>query len=305
MKKILLSFFCLLFGYAAFAQQDPQYSEYMFDQLAINPAYAGSCDVLSASLLARNQWVDIPGAPKTGNLILQGPLAGKNVGLGLEISSDKIGPTTNNAISGSYAYHLKLGQGKLALGIRAGIYDYQINWNEIDYKDKNDVYNSYSQTQKVIPTADAGLYYYTQTFYAGLSITHLLGSRMTDYNNPISMDASFKPHAYLNFGKGFQLSQNVILNPSILIKMAQNSPGTFDLNLNVLLDNKLWLGVSARDNYGLVLLAAFNITPQFRLGYSYDAGFNAIGMAGGAAHEMLLNYDFNTHHSKSVSPRFF
>ena len=290
--------------YTAFSQQDPQYSMYMFDQLALNPAYAGSRDALSASLLDRNQWVNIPGAPQTANFILQGPLASKNVGIGLELMSDKIGPTTDNYLSGSYAYRLKLGHGKLAFGLRVGVYDYQINFNDIDYKDKNDVYSSYGQSQKIIPSSDAGLYYYTQTFYAGFSITHLIGGRMTDYNNPINMDASFKPHAYLNFGKAFQLSQNVVLNPTLLIKYAQNAPTTFDLNLNMLLDNKLWLGISARKNYGFVFLAAYNITERFRIGYSYDAGFNEIGVAGGGSNEILLNYDFNVRHSKSVSPRY-
>ncbi len=192
MKKIILTFYFWLFactplfwrgaGGEVFAQQDAQYSQYMFNQLALNPAYAGSRDVLATTLLYRDQWVGMD-APNTAFLSVQMPLKRKKIGVGLEILSDKLGPKNTSALLLSYAYRIPLLNGKLSCGWRMGVYNYVFDWNKMDYKDKNDIYfanNVGTRTTKITGSVDFGMYYYTRTFYWGLGLTHLNRGKITD-----------------------------------------------------------------------------------------------------------------------------
>jgi len=307
MKKTIR--FCIisacigLSSVSAYAQQDPQFSMYMFDKMAIDPAAAGSKDEMEANLIARDQWLDIPGAPKTAAFTIQAPFSSQKIGWGAEIMTDEIGPTTSTSIQGNYAYHLKLLNGQLSMGLGLGIYDYVIDFTKIDYKDPTDPYNSYGNSQKIVPTAEAGLYYYSHSFYVGVSVNHLIEAKLT--NESIDSAAAFRPHAYFIMGQGFQLSPNLVFNPSIMVKLAQNSPVTGDINLLFLLQQKLWLGVSYRATYGLVFMAAYRISPMFQLGYAYDLGLNGIGTVGGGSHEITLTADFGKNKTVQASPRYF
>lgn len=289
-------------GAEAFAQQDAQYSQYMFNQLALNPAYAGSRDAINTSLHVRNQWTGIKGAPKTAVLAVQGPMKRKKVGLGLQLVSDKVGPKDVGGLLASYAYRFYIGSGSLAMGVRGGIYNYNYRWNEIDYKDQNEKYIN-AQSQYTVPTADAGLYYHNQSWYIGLSATHIVHSRITDAENLTGNSAELRSHAFLNFGKAFKLSESLVMNPSFLIKTTEAAPVGVDLNLNFLIDERLWLGASIRKDYGLVFLSQFAITEKFKLGYAYDLGFNRIGR-NNHTHEIMIQYDFNVFKSKTLSPRY-
>lgn len=289
---------------AAAAQQDPQYSGYMFNHLSINPAYAGSRDVLSTALVIRNQWTGIDGAPKTSSLNIHGPLKKKKVGLGLQIVSDELGPKRSTGIMGTYAYRIPLGPGKLAMAARFGVFGYTYDWGKIDYKDQADIYNTGTVEHITVPTADAGLYYHTQTFYAGLSASHITHGRLTNEDNINGQDAELKTHFYATASKAFQLSDHFVLNPSVLVKAVGNAPIGLDVNMNMLIDQSLWLGVSIRKNYGFVMLAQYNITSKFKLGYAFDMGLNRIGIQGKGTHELLLQYDFNVYKSKTLSPRY-
>jgi type IX secretion system PorP/SprF family membrane protein len=302
MQKKIFIFFLFCCSLQGFAQQDAQYSQYMFDQLALNPAYAGSRDVLNAALLVRDQWTGIDGAPKTAVLTLQGPLKSKRVGLGLQIISDNIGPKSVTGALASYSYRLPLGNGKLAMGLRGGIYNYNYDWSKIEYRDPNEKYLKASE-QYMVPTADAGVYYHTHRWYAGLSASHLIHSRITDVQNAYGKNAELYTHYFANFGIAFQLSESVVFNPTCLVKITNNVPPSADLNLNFLFDQKLWLGVSLRKNYGIVFLAQYNIIDNFKIGYAYDLGFNDLGRNHGT-HELMLQYDFNIFQSRIVSPRY-
>jgi len=287
----------------ALAQQDPQFSMYMFDKMAVDPAAAGSKDALEANLIARDQWVDIAGAPRTVALTIQGPFSSQKVGWGAEIMSDQEGPVTSTSIQGNYAYHLRLFSGQFSMGLGVGLYDYVINFGQITYKDLSDPYNTGAKSQTLTPTAEAGLYYYSNSFYMGLSFNHIIEGKQT--NEDLDSAASFRPHVYFIMGQGFQLSPNLIFNPSVLVKLAQNSPPAFDLNANFLLQNKLWLGVSFRYQYGLVFLASYKISQMFQLGYAYDLGLNGIGNIGGGSHEICLTVDVGNHKTAQASPRYF
>lgn len=283
------------------AQQDAQYSQYMFNQLALNPAYAGSKDILSSTLLYRKQWTALKGAPTTSSFSIQSPFANKKMGWGAEIISDKLGPKHSSALLGSYSYRVRFAKGKLSFGLRTGIYNYVIDWNDIDYKDKNDFYNSQNKTSKITGTADFGMYYYTYTFYLGMGFNHLNRGRTT----PSGFTASSRQalHFFMPIGKAFVLG-NTIFNPSLLLKTTHNAGSDIDLNLNFLIKDRLWLGLSLRSKYGVVFLTHFLINDYFKIGYSYDAGGNKIGIAGKGTHEIMIGYDLNKLGAKILMPRF-
>jgi type IX secretion system PorP/SprF family membrane protein len=304
-SKWILFFSLFTFHFSLiYAQQDPQFSLYMFDKMALNPAAAGSKDALELNVVARDQWLDIQGAPQTSALLLSSPSSGKHTGWGIEIMNDNIGPTTSNSIQGNYAYNIAIGPGKLAMGLGFGVYDYTFNWSMIDYRDKNDIYAMANSGSKITPTAEAGLYYHTSSWYAGFSVNHLIESSLTNVNISNST-ATFAPHEYFIAGKAFQSASGIIWNPSIILQLAQNAPPAASINLNVLLMEKIWLGASFKPGYGGVLLVSYKASKLLRIGYAYDLGLNGIGVIGGGSHELSITLDFGTSKATQVSPRFF
>ena len=274
----------------------------MFNQMAINPAYAGSREAINASAFFRSQWTGFDGAPTTETFTLNSPMPKKKVGLGLAVIADQIGPMKSTGVLGSYAYRVKIRDGKLAFGLRFGIYQYLFNWNAITYKDPADF--SKNQTSTIVPTADAGLYYYSSSMYAGLSATHLYSGRLTDVTTQNGEFAQLSPHLFFTAGKAWAISEKLIFSPSCMVKYVANSPVAADLNLSFLLDQRIWMGLSVRTGYGIVVYAQFHVTEKFKVGYSYDFGINKIGKAGGGSHEIMIGYDFNLKKSKYFSPRY-
>lgn len=293
----------LFFCFPAFSQQDPQYSLYMFNQLALNPAYAGSRDVMSATLLYRSQWMNIDGAPVTAALAIQAPLRKNKMGLGLEIVSDKLGPKSTTAALASYAYRFNFLKGKLSFGLRLGFYNYTYDWGRMDAKDKNDIYFSNgSSTSALTGTGDFGMYYYTRKFYWGLGVNHLNRGPITDAGKSDSIRQEV--HYFMPVGKAFERG-NVVLNPSILIKAASNGSASMDINMNVLIKNRWWIGFSLRTKYGVVFVTQYQISEKLKAGYAYDYGINRIGVQGGGSHEIMIGYDFNMKGGTKITmPRY-
>ncbi len=295
------------YGCALHAQQDPQYSQYMFNQLALNPAFAGSREKMSSTLLYRNQWTGIEGAPQTAAFSYQMPLQKKKIGVGGEIISDHLGPRSTTALLLSYAYRISFLKGKLSFGLRMGAYNYAINWAKIDYKDKSDLYNIGIRDSRFTGTGDFGTYYYTRSFYWGIGFNHLnqgkiISADLSSLNSGGNVSRQ-AVHFFMPIGKAYQVG-NVILNPTMLIKSSTNSPGSIDLSLNVLLKERLWLGVSVRSGYGWVVLSQLQINDYFKFGYSFDYGMNKIGIAGKASHEIMIGYDLNFKGAKMIMPRY-
>jgi len=185
----------ILLPFAAWCQQDPQYSLYMFDKMAVNPAAAGSKDAFEANILSRLQWVGIPGGPTTNALLISTPVASKKVGWGLEVMDDAVGPTNSALVQLNYAYNIPVGNGKLAMGLGLGVYNYAIDFSKIDYKDKTDQYAMTGNTTTLAPTAEFGLYYHNESWYMGLSFNHLIESNITTIAT--DTNATFKPHGFL------------------------------------------------------------------------------------------------------------
>ena len=183
-----------------------------------------------------------------------------------------------------------------------GVYDYVFDWNKMDYKDKNDIYlTNGDRTTKITGTGDFGTYYYSRTFYWGLGLTHLNRGKIT---NVSTGDSSRQVvHFFMPIGKAWEVG-NIVLNPSILIKGASNTPAEIDLTMNVLLKERLWVGLSYRGKYGVVALAQYQINEKMKAGYSFDYGFNKIGVAGKGTHEIMIGYDINIHGTKMMMPRY-
>ena len=304
MKKIISVIVCVICVICGYAQQDPQYSQYMVNPLALNPATAGSRDVLSTSMLYRDQWMDIDGEPRTASLSVQMPLRKKRIGLGAEIISDKLGPKNVSAFLLSYAYRIPLKKGTLSFGLRTGIYNYTFDLSKIHAQTMDDiVYNKGISSSKTTGTGDFGMYYCSRTFYWGMGMTHLFKGKITDGSGDSS--ARQVTHWFIPIGKAYQVG-NTVINPSILIKAAGQAPPAIDLSINVLLKERFWIGLSARFGYGTVFLAQYLIKDNMKVGYSFDygSGSNKIGKAGGGTHEIMIGYDLNVRGTKMAMPRY-
>ncbi len=304
-KRYFSFLFVLLLTVSSRAQQVPQFTQYMFNPLVLNPAYAGSREVINTVLLYRNQWVNMEGAPTTVTASINSPLKNKKMGVGLHVISDKIGPSNNTHYVASYAYRIRLGQGKLAFGLRAGVYDYRYDWSKVDYKDKADVFNSQQQTRILKPGFDFGMYYYNSSLYAGIAITQLSYSKKQETNSLSNFQNQLAPHVIATLGKAFELNSIVTLRPSAVARYTMNAPINADVNLNVLLDEKLWLGVGVRSNKELVFNAEYAITRLMRVGYSYDVASQKMQSANKGSHEIFIGFDIDFFKSKTISPRIF
>jgi type IX secretion system PorP/SprF family membrane protein len=285
-----------------FGQQDIQYNFYMFDHLVINPAYAGSRSAPEVSLLSHQQWIGIPGAPRMNFLSIQAPLKKKNIGVGLQVLSETIGPKSVTGAMGVFAYRIPLFTGKLSFGIRGGVSYYSYNWGEINFKDNVPVTTSYP-SQKLTGTADFGMNYSSRTFYLGVSATHLDQVRTVAFNTPFNSDLA--THYFLESGKAFELSPNLVLNPSILIKYVQNAPPVVDINLNAFADKLIWLGVSYKSSSGASALVQLNVGHNIRIGYTYQYDWSKIGALSSGSHELLLSYSLRSNKVQALSSSIF
>lgn len=307
MNKILLAWM-LIVGLSQMvqAQQEAMYSQYMFNPFAINPAYAGSRSSLSGVLLGRKQWSGIDGAPSTATFALHSPFKGKNFALGFNAVVDKIGPSTNTGALVTYAYHLKLGPGKLSLGLRGGVYSNRLDKSVLVFNDGSDVNNTGGYYQTTVPTFDFGGYYYTEKFYAGLSSNHILsrGTTNKDSTTTSGVFTTFDRHFMYAMGYAHAFNPDFVLKPSLLVKYVHGAPVNVDVNVSVLLKKVFWIGVSMRSSKDLVALVEYNFSNFMRIGYSYDFAFGAVRSYTTGSHEIFLGFDLDVSRKKAISPRY-
>lgn len=308
MKKIILGLMLVLGGFQLQAQQDAMYSQYMFNPFAVNPAYAGSRSSLSGVILGRKQWSGIDGAPTTGTFAVHSPFKGKNFALGFNAIVDKIGPATNTGALLTYAYHLKLGKGKLSFGLRGGIYSNRLDKSVLIFDDGSDVNNTGGYYQKIVPTFDFGGYYYTERFYLGLSSNHILTSGTTSFdsvaNNSSTVFSTYDRHFMLASGYAFAINPDLVLKPSCLIKYVHGAPVNVDVNLSVLLKKVFWVGLSVRSSKDIVAVLEYNFSNFMRIGYSYDFSFGPVRTYTTGSHEIFLGFDIDVSRKEAVSPRY-
>lgn len=307
-KPVIVFLVILTFALKAYSQQIPVMSQYMFNGLVINPAYAGSKDFMSATLMVRKQWNGFKGAPITQNASIHGPLRKKRIGLGFMISNDKIGITNETDVFASYAYHLPVGRGnaKFSLGLQGGFSYLKSNFAELENVDVNDPIYLTNTLTNLQPNFGFGTYYYTDRFYAGISIPQLISYDSIQVFS-FSKDKlhHLSRHFYLNSGIILEASRDFIVRPSVLIKYAQNAPIQYDINLNILLNNIFWVGASYRSNDAIVGIIEYQVDRKLRIGYSYDYTLSQLKNYSSGSHEIMLGYDFGYNVLKMKTPRYF
>lgn len=283
------------------AQQQIMFTQYMFNGLAINPAYAGSHETVSATALMRQQWTGLDGAPSTQTFSMHSPLKKERVSLGLLVMHDKIGVTNQNGVYGSYAYRIPLStKGKLAFGLQAGATFYNALFSKVSPTDptfKNDI-------RLAQPNVGFGVYYNTDRFYAGISMPQLIETKFD--KSSTDPDSKLVRHYFASAGYVFDMGPSVKLKPNVLVKAVPGAPVEFDLNLNALLRDVLWVGLSWRTFDSFDAILQLQVTDQLQVGYSYDfATTTDLSRVNGGSHELMLNYRFTFAKSRIVTPRYF
>lgn len=302
---LLLPALLLLFSHNAKAQFEPQFTQYMFNEMFINPAYAGSREHIALTALYRNQWVGIDGAPVTQTFSGHTPLRNNRIGVGLTVMNEDIGVTHDLSVFGNYAYRIPIGTGTFSMGLQAGLINHQEQLLEVKTQDLND--NSFLGTPKItVPNAGFGTYYSTKTFYVGLSVPRLLQNKVDAVSGKSVNNVEFGYwHYYLMGGYVHPITENIKLKPTFMVKAVTGAPVVADLGLHVLFNEAFWIGGSYRTSDSWAAVVQFQITHQLRLGYSYDYTTTELQRFNSGTHEITLGYDFSFNKNKVVTPRYF
>lgn len=304
MKKIFYIVTILFLGILeASAQQESQYTQYMYNTMTFNPGYTGSRDVISAMGLYRTQWVGLDGAPKTMNFSIQSPLGYHGNGIGLNIVSDEIGPTKNTEVTLNYAYTIMAGDDlKISLGISGGFDNYKVDYSKLNIETP-DNYMTGTESQ-FSPNVGAGVYVHTYNWYVGLSVPKLL---KTDHSNDVASSVyTTKSHFYAMAGYVFDINPYLRFKPAVLAKVVSGAPIAVDLSANFLINNKFTLGAAYRWSAALSGMAGFQVTDAIQIGYAYDYETTKLGNYNSGSHEIFLRFDLFTGSNKAmINPRFF
>ena len=293
----------MLTCYTAFAQQDAQYTQYMYNTININPAYAGSRGVMSIFGLHRTQWVGLDGAPTTNAFSLNTPINNSNLGLGLSLVNDRIGPTSDNTISADISYSVPMSENyKLSFGIKASGNIFNLDTSKLTPAQANDP-NLQNFNNEFSPNFGAGVYLHSDKLYFGLSVPNFLEDNK--YNDNEVAVFQERMNFYAIGGYVFDLSQSIKFKPAFLTKVVTGSPLQVDASANFLFFDKFMLGGAYRWDAAVSALAGFQVTDGLFIGYSYDMETTNLRRYNSGSHEIFLRFELFSRVSKMVSPRFF
>lgn len=306
MKKIIVSLVLgMVFTGGVFAQQSPHYTQYMYNQSVLNPAYAGSKESLSLGVLYRNQWTGLDGAPETFTLFGHSRV-GKKVGVGLSAISDKIGPVKENNVYADVSYTLDLGgKNRLALGVKGGVTMLQNNLRSEIFDhvpDPNDPAFAFDESTSFF-NVGAGAFYYTDDYYLGVSVPNFLKNTYIEKDN--RKFGSDVMHLFVTGGYVFKLNEDWKLKPSTMVKMATNSPISADVSVNAMWNDKLEFGVNYRLDDSFGAMVNYAVMSNLRIGYAYDYITSDLKVAASGSHEVILLFDIFSKKRVSSSPRYF
>ncbi len=307
LRNTALTFSLLASALSLRAQQEVMVSQYMFNGLLLNPAYAGSHPYTSASLLHREQWTNMPGAPTTSIGAVDAPLWNDRMGLGLTIVHDRIGISRDLEVSGNYAYSIRTGgRSRLAFGLRAGISLYSAQLSDLTYWDNNDQVYQQNLSNIAVGKFGFGLYWHGERSFIGLSVpTIYAADGQLTRAAASSYDHYFTRHFYLYTGRVFDITEDLDLKPSALIKFQPQAPPEVDVNLNALYKQRFWLGVGYRTGDAVVGMVEYQVSPLLRVGYAYDMTTSMLRSYSGGSHEVMLGMDFGKDPIRIKTPRYF
>lgn len=311
-KQLSLSalFFCLIISDTnkAWAQYEPQFTQYLNNELFINSAYAGSRGYAAAGLLYRDQWVGVEGAPRTATFTFHTPMIREKAGIGLSVMNDRIGVSNHTGVFLNYAYHMKTDdKGTLSFGLQGGLINVQEKLLDVVTIDEGDPEFANNIDNKLMPNFGFGMYYHTDRFYAGASIPRFLENRIDATTvRAVSNKMNMKYwHYYVFSAYVLDVSENIKLKPATMIKIVSGAPIEADINVNALFKETFWIGAGFRTGDAVVFLTQFQVTKQLRIGYSYDYTLTKLQNYSSGTHEFTVGYDFTFDKAKVVTPRYF
>jgi type IX secretion system PorP/SprF family membrane protein len=296
----------VLISITGFGQQDPDYTQYMFNQQTVNPAYAGSWESIGFMALNRKQWVGFDGSPSTQTFAFQTPLQRENIGLGLTVVNDQIGFEKKFAVTADYSYRLRLtNEISLRLGMKGGItnYSHDLTLYQLDSKNTPDQMFQGEIDQAFMPNVGIGAFLHSKKFYVGLSVPKLIKNEFKDNEN-YSSYAEMR-HFFLTGAYVFNLSENVKFKPTFMVKAAVGAPVQVDLSGNFLLKEKVWLGAMYRTNDAFGFIAQWVFDKKLRIGYAIDFSTTNLRHYHDGIHEIMVSYELSFLKTKVASPRYF
>ncbi|MFV8346099.1 type IX secretion system membrane protein PorP/SprF [Flavobacterium sp. ZB4P13] len=302
MKTRILLFALLFTGVVSYAQQDAQFSQYMYNTINVNPAYAGSRGALSIFALHRTQWVGLDGAPVTNAVSMNTPLNGSNLGLGVSVINDRIGPTTENTISADLSYTVLTSETfKLSFGVKATANLFDLNVNRLNPVDDDPSLHNFNN--KFTPNIGAGIYYHSDKAYVGFSVPNFIETNRYDDNEV----AIFKEkiNYYLIAGYVFDLSNFAKFKPALLTKMVEGAPLQVDISGNFMFNEKFMVGIAYRWSAAMSAMVGFQATEGLYIGYGYDLETTNLDNYNSGSHEIFLRYELFSNKNKITTPRFF
>ena len=303
MRTKILIFALMLTCYSGFAQQDAQYTQYMYNTININPAYAGSRGVMSVFGLHRTQWVGLDGAPTTNTFSFNTPIGNSNLGVGFSLVNDRIGPTSDNTISADISYTIPMNEVyKLSFGVKASGNIFNLDTDKLDPAQANDP-NLQNFNNEFSPNFGAGVYLHSDKLYLGLSVPNFLQD--SKYNDNEVAVFQERMNFYFIGGYVFDVSPSIKFKPAVLTKMVTGSPLQVDASANFLFFDKFMLGGAYRWDAAVSALAGFQVTDGLFIGYSYDMETTNLRRYNSGSHEVFLRFELFNKVSKMVSPRFF
>jgi len=307
MKRIILILVVLIVGIEfSNAQQLPQFTQYMYNTIAVNPAYAGSRDALSIVALNRNQWAGFDGGPETQTLSIHSPLRNEKLGLGLSLINDKAGFENFTYAYVDFSYTIQASDAvAVSFGLKGGMTYYKLAEELYNYTEVNQDAYFDERLNRWNANFGAGILVHSDKWYVGLSIPKIINH---DMNNSTDYAALETVHYYALGGYVFDLSKSLKLKPSFMVKYTKGAPISNDFTANFLYNEKVWLGGSYRINgkqRAIGAIVDFQVSDQFRVGYTYEIPTGEIRPYTSGSHEILLMYEFKFMKAKQKSPRYF
>ncbi|MBD0830511.1 PorP/SprF family type IX secretion system membrane protein [Aestuariibaculum sediminum] len=299
--KVTIIIVLLLMYKKQYAQQDPQYTQYMYNTMSVNPGYAGQREVLNVTGLYRTQWVGLDGAPETQTFAVHSPLRNENIGLGFSVVNDKLGPSSEVYADANFSYTTPLDNNftKLSFGLKTGFHNLNLDWSKGIYQDPDLLFNQ--PVNLWSPSIGAGIYLHSRKWYVGLSVPNFITTN--HYDDFQESVAAERMHYFLIGGYVMYLSDDLALKPAFLVKAVSGAPLIADVSANLLIKEKVTLGLAWRWDDSVSALVGFQVSNNVYIGYAYDLTSTHLNNYNSGTHEIMIRFEPSIR--RLISPRFF
>jgi len=303
MKSRIVFFVLMLTGIVSYSQQDAQFTQYMYNTININPAYAGSRGFMSLFALHRTQWIGLDGAPVTNSFSINTPISNSKIGVGISFLNDRIGPTNENKISADVSYSIRTSESfRLSFGLKVTANVFNLDVSRLNPVSQNDP-QFQNLNNSFTPNFGAGLYLHSEKTYIGISVPNFIESDKYD-SNSVAMFKE-KMNYYLITGHVIDIGENLKFKPTLLTKIVEGAPLQVDVSGNFLINNKFVLGGAYRWSAAFSAMAGFQISEGIFVGYGYDKETTNLANYNSGSHEIFLRFELSKTYNKITSPRFF